>query len=151
MSMDNLKYWLEQQLKGNTAITLNLSPSQQDLKGLTLTEAISAHEAWIDKLRLTLMGANPENYDPKIVGADHLCKVGKWLYADGKELSKFPEYDQLIKDHAAFHECAGNILINHQKKHFTDALSLLRNDLIDLSRRVQISLVRLLLVYQEGK
>ncbi|MBR7059693.1 MAG: CZB domain-containing protein [Neisseriaceae bacterium] len=149
--MDNLRYWLDQQLKGNHSVALQLSPTQQDLHGLTLTDAIKAHEAWIEKLNLTLRGQAPEQYDPDIVGVDHLCAVGKWLYGDGKELSKFPEYDSLKADHAAFHECAGNILRHHQKKHFTDALALLRNDLVDLSRKVQISLVSLLAAYQDSK
>lgn len=148
--MNHLKYWLEQQLAGNK-IPLNLPQDQQDLCGLTLSNAIAAHAAWIDKLQLTLKGQNPEEYDPEIVGADHLCAVGKWLYGDGKKLDKFKEYETLKKEHAAFHECAGGILKKHKQKRFADAMFALRNDLVTLSNNVQIALVALLIVYQENK
>ncbi|MBR2252550.1 MAG: CZB domain-containing protein [Neisseriaceae bacterium] len=148
--MNHLKYWLEQQLAGNK-IPLNLPQDQQDLHGLTLGNAIAAHAAWIDKLQLTLRGQNPEEYDPEIVGADHLCAVGKWLYGDGKKLEQFKEYETLKKEHAAFHECAGGILKKHQQKRFADAMFALRNELVELSNNVQIALVALLIVYQENK
>lgn len=148
--MNHLKYWLEQQLAGNR-IPLNLPPDEQDLNGLTLGTAIAAHAAWIDKLTLTLKGQNPEEYDPEVLGADHLCAVGKWLYGDGKSLEKFPEYETLRKEHAAFHECAGGIVKKHRQKHFADAMFDLRNTLVELSQNVQTALVALLIVYQENK
>lgn len=145
--MSHLKYWLEQQLAGNR-IPLNLPTEEQDLHGLTLSTAINAHMAWIDKLTLTLKGQNPEEYDPEIVGADHLCAVGKWIYGEGKDLAKHPEYEQLRTKHAEFHECAGGILKKHKQKHFADAMFDLRHKMVDLSNDVQTALVALLLAYK---
>lgn len=146
----NLKAWLESQLEGKD-VPLDLTPEQQDLHGLTLLDAINAHNAWIDKLQLTLRGQNPEEYDPEVVGADHLCKVGKWIYAEGKDLSNFPEYEKVRTAHAAFHACAGNILKLHSHKKFGEALMLIRGDLTNHSKEVKIALVSLLLAYHENR
>ena len=149
--MNHLKYWLDQQLAGNR-IPLNLPQDQQDLHGLTLGTAIAAHAAWVDKLELTLKGQNKEEYDPEIVGANHLCVLGKWLHGnEGQVLAKFPEYADLKAKHAAFHECAGGILKKHSQKHFADAMFDLRHKLVDLSQDVQVCLVSLLLAYKGEK
>ena len=151
LKMSHLKYWLEQQLAGNRT-PLNLPEGSNELNGLPLGTAIAAHAAWIDKLTLTLKGQNPEEYDPQIVGADHLCALGKWLYGDeGKALAQFPEYEQLRTAHAEFHECAGGILKKHSQKHFADAMFDLRNTLVKCSENVQIGLVSLLLAYKGEK
>ena len=146
----NLTYWLQQQLQGND-VPLDLPPDQQDLHGLTLIEAIEAHNAWITKLNLTLAGKNPEEYDPKIVGADHLCKVGKWIYGQGQDLKKFQEFDKLCAAHKRFHELAGQILNFHADKKFTNALTLLRTDFPDASKDIKLCLVSLMLKYTENK
>ncbi|MBP3222261.1 MAG: CZB domain-containing protein [Neisseriaceae bacterium] len=148
--MNHLKYWLDQQLAGNR-IPLNLPQDQQDLHGLTLGTAIAAHAAWVDKLELTLKGQNKEEYDPEVVGANHLCALGKWLEGEGKALQSFKEFETLKTEHAAFHECAGGILKKHQQKHFADAMFDLRHKLVELSNNVQVALVALLIVYQENK
>ena len=146
----NLTYWLQQQLSGND-VPLDLPPNQQDLNGLTLVEAIDAHNAWIKKLDDALQGRNLEEYDPSIVGADHLCKVGKWLYGDGQSLSKFPEFEKLRNEHKKFHEIAGQILNFRADKKFGKALELIRSDLPEASKRVKIGLVSLMLAYQGEK
>ena len=139
----DLKVWLTQRLAGKD-VPLNLSPEQQDLHGLALGTAIEAHRAWCDRLELTLRGKNPEEYDPLVVGADHLCVLGKWLRGEGKVLASLKEYDELLELHKQFHECAGNILLAHKRGHFAEAISLLRHDLVDLSGKVQFALVNLL-------
>lgn len=139
----DLKVWLSQRIAGKD-VPLNLSTAQQDLHGLALETAIEAHKAWCDKLELTLRGKNPDEYDPAVVGADHLCVLGKWLYGDGRVLEHFAEYGTLREAHKQFHECAGNILNNHKRGYFAEAISLLRHDLVDLSNNVQFALVSLL-------
>lgn len=139
----DLRLWIEQYNAGKE-MPLNLSTSQQDLHGLYLMEAIEAHEAWIEKLEKTLRGQNPEEYDPAILGADHLCKVGKWLYGEGQSLDKYPEYEVVRNAHARFHTCAGNILQNHKKGYLMEAIHALRHELIDLSKEVKVALVSLL-------
>lgn len=145
----DLKSWIEHYNAGKDA-PLNLSDSQQNLNGLYLKDAIAAHEAWIEKLETTLRGKNPEEYDSNIVGADHLCKLGTWLYGDGKVLNKYLEYEALRDAHARFHKCAGGILENHRKGYLMEAIHALRNDLIDLSKEVKFSLVSLLDKVQNG-
>ena len=142
----NLTYWLQQQLSGND-VPLDLPPNQQDLNGLTLIEAIEAHNAWIKKLDDLLHGKNPEEYDPAILGADHLCKVGKWLYGDGQSLSKHPEFEKLRTEHKKFHDTAGEILNLRADKKFAKALDLVRNDLPEASKKVKISLVSLMIAH----
>lgn len=145
----DLKVWIEQYNAGKD-VPLNLTDSQQDLHGLYLSEAIAAHEAWIEKLETTLRGQNPEEYDPAIVGADHLCKVGKWLYSDGMTLDKFAEYETLRKAHADFHACAGEILQNHKQGYLMEAIKALRYDLVEHSKKVKVALVSLLDRVQNG-
>ncbi|MFC2506142.1 MAG: CZB domain-containing protein [Kingella sp. (in: b-proteobacteria)] len=139
----DLKVWLSQRIAGKD-VPLTLSAAQQDLHGLALETAIEAHKAWCDKLELTLRGKNPDEYDPAVLGADHLCVLGKWLYGNGRALEHFAEYDALREAHKQFHECAGNILNAHKRGYFAEAISLLRHDLVDLSNNVQFALVSLL-------
>jgi len=148
----DLQQWIEQKIAGKN-VPLNLRADQQDLHGLKLEEAIGAHEAWCDKLELTLRNKNPEQYDPAIVGADHLCILGKWLYNEngGKALAKYPEYEAVRQAHAKFHSCAGGIIENHRSGYFMEAISALRHELVDLSNEVKISLVGLLAKVQENR
>lgn len=146
----DLKAWIEQYNSGKD-VPLNLTIAQQDLHGLYLNEAIEAHEAWIEKLEKTLRGQNPDEYDPSVVSADHLCKVGKWLYGDGQALDKHPEYEVLRTAHARFHVCAGNILESHKKGYLMEAIHSLRHDLVDLSKEVKVALVGLLDAVQSAK
>ena len=146
----NLTYWLQQQLQGKD-VPLDLSPDQQDLNGLTLVEAIEAHNAWIKKLDDTLAGKNPEEYDPKIVGADHLCKVGQWIYGKCQELKGYPEFEKLRLAHKKFHDLAGQILEFRADKKFTNALTILRTDFPDASKDIKLCLVSLMLKYMESK
>lgn len=144
----DLRTWIAARQRGEK-IPLTLAPNEQNLYGLTLADAINAHEAWCQKLELTLRGQNPEEYDADILSADHLCALGKWLYGEGKVLQAFSEYEELKKDHQVFHKCAGNILTNHKKGHFADAIHSLRHELIDLSKKVEVDLVQLLVKVQE--
>lgn len=146
----DLNQWIAQRLAGKD-VPLNLRPDQQDLNGLSLETAINAHKAWCDKLELTLRGKNPEEYDPAILGVDHLCLLGKWLYGDGKVLDKHEEYHKVLQTHADFHKCAGGILENHKKGYFAEAISALRHDLVALSNDVQLALVQLLAKVRENQ
>lgn len=147
--MDKLEYWLEQQLQGKD-VPLNLPAEKQDLHGLMLIDAIQAHHAWIERLELTLRGQNPEEYDPAIVGADHLCKLGEWLHGDGAVLQQYAEFGELMATHKQFHEVAGTILKDHKTGQFASAISALRHDLVNVSKQVQVCLVKLLMASQKG-
>lgn len=141
----NLEQWLQDRKAGKHT-PLNLPPEMQDLHGLTLEEAIQAHEAWIKKLETTLCGQNPEEYDPGIVGADHLCKVGKWIYGPGQQaFSSLPEFASVVSTHAKFHKTAGRILDEHKHGHFAEAIKMLRQDLVQLSFDFQTDIIHLLL------
>ncbi|MBO7081882.1 MAG: CZB domain-containing protein [Neisseriaceae bacterium] len=148
--MDALKHWVKEALVGNYT-PLKLSPNDADLNTINLTDVIAAHNAWLDKLETTLKGQNPEEYDPEIVGADHLCALGKWMNSDGLSLSNLSEFANVKSVHAAFHQCAGEILQKHKAGKFADAITMLRNKLPDLSRQVQVHLVSLLIAYKEKK
>lgn len=116
---------------------------ETELRGLDLEGALAAHEAWKTKLELTLRGKNPEEYDPNILGVDHLCVLGRWLYGEGKSMDKYEEYVELLDAHARFHRCAGDILTKHRKGYLAEAIYGLRHTLPALSGEVHDNLVRL--------
>ncbi len=105
--------------------------------------AIEAHKAWIDKLELTLRNQNPEEYDPAVVGVDHLCILGKWLHGEGKKYAHLTEYNSVLLAHKKFHECAGRIIDAHKHGYFAEAISLLRRELPALSATVKTGLLEL--------
>ena len=147
--MIGLKNWLEQTLQGND-LPLNIPAKAQDLHGISVDEVMQAHAAWRDRLELTLRGQNPDEYDPAVVGADHLCKFGQWLHGDGQVLKNYPEFAELLEAHKQFHAIAGSILENHKKGKLADAMILLRKDLVEASKQAKIALVTLVLAIYGG-
>lgn len=141
-----LENWLKQQQAGVNVGPLDPPASENyDLHGLTLKEIVAAHVGWIEKLDTILRNKNSLEHDPDIVGADHLCELGGWIYGAGREFEGRPEYSKLLEKHAQFHKCAGQILREQSAGKFTNALNLLRNDLPEYSRQLQMCLVELII------
>lgn len=143
----NLNTWIRERISGNK-IPLELPPHMQGLHGLSLQEAIDAHEAWIAKLELTLRNQNPDEYDPAVVGNDTICTVGRWIYGYGVELNNYPEYHDVLTAHRDFHLCASTIIQSHKSGQFGNATKALRYDLVELSNAFQVNFVRLLVASQ---
>lgn len=74
-----------------------------------LEDAVAAHTKWRTRLRQVLDG-HGEKLDPDNVGKDNACDLGKWIYGDGAQYAKLPEFRQLKEQHAKFHRCACEVL-----------------------------------------
>ncbi len=41
---------------------------------------------------------------------DNKCPLGKWIYGEGVQFAKTPEYAQLKSDHARFHKAVAEVI-----------------------------------------
>jgi len=76
-------------------------------------EALNAHAQWKLRLLTFINGASKEPLDPKVVGRDDQCGLGKWIHGEAKVHSALPEYAQLVEIHARFHKAAATVLNSH--------------------------------------
>ncbi len=72
-----------------------------------LNTAILGHIKW--KVRLNEFASGGTAINPDEAAKDNTCPLGKWLYSDGKIHDKMAEYHVLVSNHAAFHQCAGEV------------------------------------------
>ncbi len=72
-------------------------------------EMIEAHLKWKLRLKEYLAGGG-QPIDADEACQDHLCQMGKWIHGKGRNLAGMPEYENLKQHHAAFHQCAGQII-----------------------------------------
>jgi len=72
-------------------------------------QAVEAHLQWRNKLQVYIK--NPDkSLNPDVVCKDDQCALGKWIYASGQTLEKVKSFDELKKQHAAFHKEAARII-----------------------------------------
>ena len=80
---------------------------------MNLDEAIAKHAEWKVKFRAAM--EHQEQVDHALIGDDHRCTLGQWLYAEGKaEHEAKPEFRFLVAKHKEFHAEAAKVaqLIN---------------------------------------
>jgi hypothetical protein len=77
---------------------------------MNLDEAITAHSQWRIRLQNVIAGTSREVLDPQVVGADNKCQLGQWIYGEARVHARLAEYERLVKEHAAFHQCAAQVL-----------------------------------------
>ncbi|WP_162888580.1 methyl-accepting chemotaxis protein [Dechloromonas sp. HYN0024] len=82
---------------------------EQNLRGLDIDGAISAHRGWKQHLTDYVAGGGAQ-LDPVIVGRDDVCALGCWIHGDGRVLNGHPGYGDLKTEHAGFHRCAAEII-----------------------------------------
>ena len=75
---------------------------------MDFAKAIDIHVAWIKKLQEAISGG--EKLDPTMVCKDNLCKLGEWIYGEGKAHQNLAAYEPLKIKHAQFHQCAGDVV-----------------------------------------
>jgi Chemoreceptor zinc-binding domain len=115
----------EEPAKG--AATVQPAMVEGVLAGLSLQQALEAHQAWRARLQKVLDGDSEEKFDVEFVSSDNQCALGKWIYGEAKNLySKLPEYEFVRKAHAEFHVCAGEVLTQHKAGNLQDADTLLK-------------------------
>jgi two-component system chemotaxis sensor kinase CheA len=92
---------------------------------IQLENAIAAHSKWKTRLRQYLDGGG-EKLDPKFVGKDNVCDLGKWIYGEGARYKAIEAYSELKTSHAHFHRCAANVVSMHQDGNKKAAESMLQ-------------------------
>jgi Chemoreceptor zinc-binding domain len=136
--------WIRRRLSGEALSTKFISDQEDRLAGLGLRDTLDAHAAWKSRLKAILDGTSSEQVDVGTVSQDTVCKLGQWLYGDGRRLyGKLAEYEEVRKFHARFHFCAGSVLMQHNAGHADAALRELNGAFSLESDRVQLGLVRL--------
>jgi methyl-accepting chemotaxis protein len=77
---------------------------------MNFDDAIVAHTEW--KMRLSRYVRKPDGtYTAGEVGRDDKCRLGKWIYGEGRErFGSLPEYSLLLTQHAEFHKKAAEII-----------------------------------------
>jgi len=73
--------------------------------------AIESHQDWKLRLRAVIEGRSQERLDPRIIGRDDQCQLGKWIHTAGaRQFGGRRKFADLRARHAYFHVCAGRIL-----------------------------------------
>ncbi len=102
--------------------------------GLDFDAAAEAHRKWKGRLRNALTGG--EVLDPDQVCRDDQCMLGRWLYADGRQRwGKRPGFTELVDDHKAFHQEAGEIAKLIQARQTQEAARRIDNPQGEFNRR----------------
>ena len=77
---------------------------------MNFDEAITAHRQWRIRLLGAIAGTNPEPLEPRRVAVDDQCALGQWLYGEARQYADQSDYQDLVLEHRAFHQCAGEVL-----------------------------------------
>jgi methyl-accepting chemotaxis protein len=82
------------------------------VEGIDVDSIIDGHRQWKVKLRNAI--EDGAKVDVATLSRDDCCALGKWIYADGQRLSGRASFTELVKNHAHFHQVAGQVgqLIN---------------------------------------
>lgn len=90
---------------------------------MDFAKAVDAHVAWIMKLQEAIAGG--EKLDVTEVGKDTLCELGQWIYSEGAVYQGKAAFQNLKSRHAAFHQCAGEVVRKVNAGDVEGALSML--------------------------
>jgi len=77
---------------------------------MNFDDAITAHSQWRIRLQGAIAGTNQDTLDPKVVGADDQCLLGKWIHGEAKQYAASPDYQALVQEHRNFHQSAAKVL-----------------------------------------
>jgi len=77
---------------------------------MNFDEAIQAHLKWKVRLKNFVNGVGNEELRSDHVCKDNNCALGKWIYGPGTSHSALNAYQLLKKEHAAFHQAAGEVV-----------------------------------------
>ena len=72
-------------------------------------EAIAAHAAWKMKLAKYLKNRDG-SLQASELSLDNKCRLGQWIYGEGAQYAKQPEYATLKNEHARFHKAVGEVV-----------------------------------------
>ena len=77
---------------------------------MNFDDAIAAHIKWKVRLTQFIDGTSTEALVSANICKDNLCDLGKWIYGEGAKFKAAAHYQDLVKKHANFHVCAGDIV-----------------------------------------
>lgn len=77
---------------------------------MNFDDAIAAHIKWKVRLSQFIDGTSTEKLQSASICKDNLCDLGKWIYGEGASFKALPHYQDLVKKHANFHLCAGDVV-----------------------------------------
>lgn len=110
-----IKDWLARLLeRAEPAAPPAAAPSAvqlQQVLEINVRNAIEAHQAWKRRLEAAIRTGAPFEGDPRLVGRDDVCPLGRWIHgAGGQQFGSDAKFLDLKAKHAAFHQCAGRAL-----------------------------------------
>lgn len=124
---------------------LGLKPQQAEItQVINLYDAVLAHTAWKRRLFEFLEGQSAEDLQPRKIGTDSLCVLGKWIHSDGKlHFGDEPEFIKLVEEHAKFHAHAASVVEAHLVGDTSRAKEILTGSFEEQSRKTVKCLTRL--------
>ncbi|SJM91873.1 CZB domain-containing protein [Crenothrix polyspora] len=100
----------------------------EETVGLNFISAIEAHQNWKKRLTSVVDGSSAETLQVEVVSRDDQCLLGKWIHSTGtQKFSSLVQFEQLQKNHAHFHSCAGKVLHLAQTQDKSTALAELKD------------------------
>lgn len=101
---------------------------------MNFDDAIAAHIKWKIRLSQFIDGTSTEKLNSAVVCKDNLCDLGKWIYGEGVKYKPLPHYNDLVRKHANFHVCAGDVVKKVEGGDKAGAKSLLTGNFIAASK-----------------
>jgi hypothetical protein len=127
-----------------SAFGFSQSQPEEITQVINMYDAMLAHAAWKKRLNEYLEGRSRESLEPRNIGVDHACMLGKWIHSDGNaEFGGQPEFVKLVEEHAKFHQHAARVVAAHQSGDTNLAQTILKGSFEDQSRRTVTCLTRL--------
>ena len=103
---------------------------------------IDAHHGWKMRLKHWLNGQGPA-IEAATAAADDQCSLGQWLYGKGQQVAGLAQFQTLQREHARFHQLAGNIVQLHQQGRSEQARQLLDGAFHDSTQATVAAIRRL--------
>lgn len=76
---------------------------------MNFDDAIRAHSEW--KMKLSAYVKKPDkSVNAAVLAQDNACALGKWIHGEGAKYASLPEFQELKKGHAQFHQAAAAIV-----------------------------------------
>jgi len=110
---------------------------------MNFDDAIAAHIKWKVRLSQFIDGTSTEKLQSANVCKDNLCDLGKWIYGDGVQFKPLPHYQDLVKKHANFHVCAGNVVRKVEGNDKAGAKAALTGDFSTASKETVTAIMEL--------
>jgi len=94
-----------------------------------ITQAIAVHKMWADTLRTAIKSERIGGIKIEKIRRDDQCELGTWLAQDHTKgnLYSAKDFDEAIRLHQNFHQCAANILELVQAGNIESANDMMRD------------------------